>query len=82
MFAHVVVKVVLALLLRVWTGWWAEKKVTNHDACRDLSGRRLREVRAEKMLTEWLETAEAREAEERTAKLKRKQEEAEAAART
>ena len=31
------------------------EKTTNHEACRDLSGRRLRDINEEKKLKNWLE---------------------------
>ncbi|EGC34720.1 hypothetical protein DICPUDRAFT_79538 [Dictyostelium purpureum] len=37
-----------------------QKKTTNFDACRDLSGRRLRHVNNEKKLKEWMEDEESR----------------------
>ncbi|KAL6951930.1 hypothetical protein U1Q18_046491, partial [Sarracenia purpurea var. burkii] len=37
-----------------------QKKTNNFDACRDMSGRRLRHVNAEKKLEEWREEAEER----------------------
>lgn len=43
-----------------------QKKTSNFDACRDMSGRRLRHVNAEKKLKEWKAEAEEREL-ERTA---------------
>lgn len=40
-----------------------QKKTNNFDACRDMSGRRLRHVNAEKKLEEWLAGAEERKLE-------------------
>jgi len=40
-----------------------QKKTSNFDACRDMSGRRLRHVNAEKKLKEWKADAEERELE-------------------
>ncbi|KAE9616039.1 hypothetical protein Lal_00017207 [Lupinus albus] len=40
-----------------------QKKTDNFDACRDMSGRRLRHVNAEKRLQEWRETEEERKLE-------------------
>ena len=40
-----------------------QKKTSNYDACRDMSGRRLRHVNAEKQLKEWQEEAAERELE-------------------
>ncbi|OIW17221.1 hypothetical protein TanjilG_02510 [Lupinus angustifolius] len=40
-----------------------QKKTNNFDACRDMSGRRLRHVNAEKRLQEWRETEEERKLE-------------------
>ena len=40
-----------------------QKKTSNYDACRDMSGRRLRHVNAEKQLMEWQEEAAERELE-------------------
>lgn len=37
-----------------------QKKTSNFDACRDMSGRRLRHVNAERRLEEWRETEEER----------------------
>ena len=40
-----------------------QKKTSNYDACRDMSGRRLRHVNAEKQLMEWRDEAAERELE-------------------
>ena len=37
------------------------EKSNNRDACRDLSGRRVRDVQAEKKLTEWVQKGATRE---------------------
>uniref|UniRef100_UPI00358F8B7B splicing regulator SDE2 isoform X1 n=2 Tax=Myxine glutinosa TaxID=7769 RepID=UPI00358F8B7B len=47
------------------------EKTTNREACRDLSGRRLRDVNNEKAMTEWLREQEAREAEREQERLER-----------
>lgn len=41
----------------------AQKKTTNFDACRDMSGRRMRHVNAEKKLKEWRQEASERKLE-------------------
>ena len=48
----------------------------NFDACRDLSGRRMRHVNADKKLAEWAAQARERELEKVAAKLVRDQERA------
>jgi len=40
---------------------WVRKKTSNFDACRDLSGRRLRHVNNEKRLAEWYKEEKERE---------------------
>ncbi|GAM23208.1 hypothetical protein SAMD00019534_063830, partial [Acytostelium subglobosum LB1] len=47
-------------LLRGKANRLGQKKTSNFDACRDLSGRRLRHVNNEKRLKEWYESEEAR----------------------
>lgn len=47
------------------------EKTTNREACRDLSGRRLRDINEEKRLKAWIEKQESRE-EEEVARKKRK----------
>lgn len=39
------------------------EKTTNHEACRDLSGRRMRDVNNEKQITEWLQEQETKQQE-------------------
>ncbi|CAH8437794.1 unnamed protein product [Schistosoma turkestanicum] len=53
------------------------EKTTNHEMCRDLSGRRMRDVNLEKKLKEWYATADERErkkAEEYVERRRRRQE--------
>lgn len=47
------------------------EKTTNREACRDLSGRRLRDINAEKRLKEWLENNKDNK-DDKTERLKRK----------
>ncbi|XP_057316380.1 splicing regulator SDE2-like [Hydractinia symbiolongicarpus] len=50
------------------------EKTTNHEACRDLSGRRMRDVNNEKQIAEWLKEKETKDEErekKRQAKLER-----------
>ena len=47
------------------------EKTTNRDACRDLSGRRLRDINEEKRLKAWLEKAKDRESEQYAKKKKK-----------
>jgi len=41
------------------------EKTTNHEACRDLSGRRMRDVNNEKNIAEWMNKQETQEAEQK-----------------
>ena len=50
-----------------------KKKQNNFDACRDLSGRRVRHGRTEKELQEWFEKKAEREAKRKAEKLSRKE---------
>ncbi|CAL0308859.1 unnamed protein product [Lupinus luteus] len=50
-----------------------QKKTNNFDACRDMSGRRLRHVNAEKRLQEWRETEEERKLEKAAEEFLKKQ---------
>lgn len=47
------------------------EKTTNRDACRDLSGRRLRDINEEKRLKAWLEKAKDRESDQYAKKKKK-----------
>ncbi|XP_030275318.1 splicing regulator SDE2 isoform X2 [Sparus aurata] len=49
------------------------EKTTNREACRDLSGRRLRDVNHEKEMAEWLKKQSEREAEKEQRRLERLQ---------
>uniref|UniRef100_A0A3Q3X0A7 SDE2-like domain-containing protein n=1 Tax=Mola mola TaxID=94237 RepID=A0A3Q3X0A7_MOLML len=49
------------------------EKTTNREACRDLSGRRLRDVNHEKEMAEWLKKQAEREAEKEQRRLERLQ---------
>uniref|UniRef100_A0A665T1N4 SDE2 telomere maintenance homolog (S. pombe) n=1 Tax=Echeneis naucrates TaxID=173247 RepID=A0A665T1N4_ECHNA len=49
------------------------EKTTNREACRDLSGRRLRDVNHEKEMAEWLKKQSDREAEKEQRRLERLQ---------
>ncbi|KAL6111247.1 sde2 [Pungitius sinensis] len=49
------------------------EKTTNREACRDLSGRRLRDVNHEKEMAEWLQKQTEREAEKEQRRLERLQ---------
>ncbi|KAM8878198.1 splicing regulator SDE2 [Spinachia spinachia] len=49
------------------------EKTTNREACRDLSGRRLRDVNHEKEMAEWLQKQAEREAEKEQRRLERLQ---------
>ncbi|XP_034387197.1 replication stress response regulator SDE2 [Cyclopterus lumpus] len=49
------------------------EKTTNREACRDLSGRRLRDVNHEKEMAEWLKNQTEREAEKEQRRLERLQ---------
>ncbi|XP_044045729.1 replication stress response regulator SDE2 isoform X2 [Siniperca chuatsi] len=49
------------------------EKTTNREACRDLSGRRLRDVNHEKEMAEWLKNQAEREAEKEQRRLERLQ---------
>lgn len=48
------------------------EKTTNREACRDLSGRRLRDINEEKRLKTWLENEKNKEKEDPDEKLKKK----------
>ncbi|KAI5059532.1 hypothetical protein GOP47_0025851 [Adiantum capillus-veneris] len=50
-----------------------QKKTSNYDACRDMSGRRLRHVNAEKKLKEWKAQAKERELEKTANEFLKKQ---------
>ncbi|KAM9273262.1 splicing regulator SDE2-like [Cariama cristata] len=49
------------------------EKTTNREACRDLSGRRLRDVNHEKAMAEWVKRQAEREAEKKPSRLERLQ---------
>ncbi|KAK4472852.1 hypothetical protein MN116_004065 [Schistosoma mekongi] len=49
------------------------EKTTNHEMCRDLSGRRMRDVNLERKLKEWYATADERESKKWEEHIKRRQ---------
>eukprot|EP00002_Diphylleia_rotans_P037823 TRINITY_DN84_c0_g1_i1.p1 TRINITY_DN84_c0_g1~~TRINITY_DN84_c0_g1_i1.p1 ORF type:complete len:612 (+),score=161.01 TRINITY_DN84_c0_g1_i1:47-1882(+) len=67
-------------LLRGQSARLGHKKSSDNGACRDLNGRRLRHVNAERELTEWYESQRKKEAEKKDQNPKRKAEDLEAAA--